>query len=382
MTTPKDARPPEETPKSPRGAGPFARERRRERRFALFLAAFVPLVVVAWLTMLGVPRGTVHTPHARMLLERGRSLAWAGTSQSAWTRLTKKVGGTTLEVRGAENENDVLAMNRRPFPSSAGDPASDIVVVGDLLDHPARRFLEALRDRYGSVPEGVEAAEPGDGRLAAFAFLRKTLEFEVPFPRLEAGLRFSTGPMPILGSTRVEAFGFEDGRGDPAALAQVLVHWQDNPADPESFVLELIPKGGDRVLLACGVVEETLDRQWNVVQRVASKPGTPLSARPFSRLGIPAVATGLRAERFNALLGDVGGGLRLDDFRQWLQVTLDGGTGSAAPAPAPPAPAGRGAEGPSFVFDEPFLLAVVEKDTRVPSVLLWIANPEMLVRAK
>src|SRR5262245_29966687 len=192
MTTPKDARPPAETPDAPRRAEPFARERRRERRFGRFLLLLAPVVVLAWLTVLGIPRGTVHTPHARMLLERGRSLAWAGTAQSAWTRLANKVGGKTLEVRGAADQNDVRAMNRRPFPTSAGDPGSDIVVAGDLFDHPGRRFLESLRDRYGAVPEGVEAADPAEGRLAAFAFLRKTLEFAVPFPRLEAGLRFST----------------------------------------------------------------------------------------------------------------------------------------------------------------------------------------------
>jgi hypothetical protein len=382
MTTAEDAR--RDGATSPRdgarAAAPFAEHARRERRWWRFLAVLGPLVVIAWLLVRSVSQGTTLGAHAGEWIDPARSYAWAATSQVVWDRLAARLGTKGLEVAGADDPEAVRAMNRAAFPPSALDPRSVVVVTGDSDDAPARRFREQIAARWGNVPDDVDAGDPPPGALAAFAYLEKRFAFAVPFPAIEDGVRFRTGALPVVGSTRVEAFGVDPEHGGPLdALAQVRFHWHDDPRSPQQFVFELVPVSGDRILLARIDPGDTLERTWDVVSRVAAKAGTAWTGTELGRLVIPRIDVGRLSARFSGLCGTLPGGARLAAFREWVRVRLDGGGGapasSHAPAGARPEPAP-----PSYVFDRPFFLALVEKGAERPYFLLWVGNADVLVR--
>ena len=363
------------------------------RRIALVVGPLL-LMVAGWETWRSLPRGTDISPHEWVPIEAGKNAVWCAVSQLAWQRTEEVVGTRTLEIDGAGDADGLEVMNRGPFPADALDRASYVIGAGGAGTDVA--FRAALVKAFGSVPDGVVVPPVEGNHVAVFAYLRKALPFAVRFDACKTPIAFRTGPMPFVGRKSVSAFGFDEPR-EPArateapraddALTQVRLHWQDDETSPSEFILELRTAARERIFLARVPPEPTLAETWTSVSRLLSGEGRPLPA--FDRLAIPRIDAGRLFASFDGLLGEIVGstpsGARLDAFSTSLRFRLDE-TGARLDAAAydgvllgGPSSGGRR---PSYVFDRPFLLALMERQATRPYLLLWVGNPDLLVAAE
>ncbi len=222
--------------------------------------------------------------------------------------------------------------------------------------------------------------------------------------------------MPFMGRTRVESFGYPDPHYAPpasdvdaelrrmreedeearegtrsfktfnagrAALAQVRLHWQDDEQDPQSFVIELIPDSPDRILLARVDPEDTLQKTWEKVARLVTEDARPLP--PFARFEIPKIDVGKKEAFFRELTGPIHRSQPpdwyLENFGQWTRFRLDeqGARLESFAFMTMSQILGSEPTAPSYVFDRPFLVALMQRGTSRPYFLLWIANADLLV---
>ncbi len=375
-------------------------------RRVLLVAAATVLAAAAWLVARGAmlrtsamppvyaqapcrsdlpeAHGTVVTPHTEARLEPGRSVLWCATSQMVWDEMARVCGVEALDVRGARDEVGVRAMSLHPFPRDALDPATYVVAGGTAATGVADRFLEALRTTFGGAPVGVSVPSLAPLDAAAFSYLLKDMKFAIPFAKSSDPLTF--GASPSHGCARVRSFGGESWQRGEGPLDQVRLHWQDHPLQPGRFVLELLPKSKDRIVLARVDAGETLERTWGEVAGRIAGDGSPLPE--FDRFAIPEVQIERIDARFDDLCGrisrrGVGEDWKLTAFWQWIQFRLDetgarlesisGGQIIMGSGPPP--------ERPSYVFDRPFLVALIEKGATRPYFLLWVGNADLLVKA-
>lgn len=358
------------------------------RRGALALGA-VAIVALAWLGFRCVPRGTHVSPHAYARIEHARNVLWCATAQLAWDRAAEAAGTKGLPVQHPADPEDVAAMNRDPFPVDALDPKTFVALGGLAEDGICEKFEKALVATFGEVPDGVRlpAMSPSSSQGkpgAAFAYLLKVMRFEREFEQDREGISFRVGPLPWIGRRTVKAFGA--GRKGNMGN-EVRLHWQDDSEDPGEFILELRPESNDRILLARVDAQETL---WDTWRSVAARlDGEGQEMPPFDRLAIPIVDVGKREASFSSLCGPFVDGQgqdgSLDAFEQWTKFRLDEkgarlesfasirmtmAQGGGSPPPLP-----------EYVFDRPFLLALMERGATRPYFLLWVANADLLVPA-
>ncbi len=375
------------------------RPRRVRLRWIVLGAAVALLLAAAWVAWRSVSRGTLVTPHTEARITHGQNLLWCATAQMAWDEAARVAGLPSLEVRGADDSDGVRAMSLHPFPREALDPKTFVVAGGGHPDPVGDRFSDALRATFGAVPEGVEAPNPASGRAAAYAYLLKEIRFRVPFVACDEPVSFRTGPTSFFGCTEVQAFGYVGANHDGAPtdpqghrldedlpLTQVRLHWQDDPESPSEFIIELLPDSRDRILLARIEPESTLERTWQEVARRTGRGGAPLPG--FERFAIPKIDIGKLVANFDGLRGTIPQkGTRpawtLERFAQWTKFRLDetGARLESFSGITMTQVLGDAPEYPSYVFDRPFLVALIEKGATRPYFLLWIGNADLLVKA-
>lgn len=174
----------------------------------------------------------------------------------------------------------------------------------------------------------------------------------------------------------MRAFGmnrYSGNRDKQAIVGQVRIHMAEGPspfARPESFVVELAVRGGrDRLLLACIDPEPTLRETWESVRDATRGPGE--AAENDTVLAIPKLNFDV-LHRFAELERAPAG---LIAAFQRTQFRLDEtGARLRSEAYAKQEALAR----TQFVFDRPFLIALIQKGAKRPYFLLWIANDELL----
>lgn len=296
----------------------------------------------------------------------GKNVLWCASFQLAWDAFRRDLlGGAPLVLGPPAPADEVAALNADTFPPGGIDPSSFVAIAG--RDGIGRRFQDAATAKFGDDASGLDlpAVPPGD--LAAFAMLLKNLPFEHPFENFKAGLRFA-------GSTKTAgAFGMNQASDNPdlkAILEQVRVHADSTEGNGRTFVIELSVRGGhDRLLLARIDPAPTLRGTWERARDAAHGPGE--AAERGTVLGIPKLNLDV-AHRFEELEGGSEG---LDAAFQRTRFRLDE-TGARLTSFAYAIQ--RGGMSPVFLFDRPFLVALVQKGATRPYLLLWIGNDELL----
>ncbi len=330
-----------------------------------------------------VPGRTAVVPHRGVAFDPAKENAvWCATFEMAWQAFGRDVLKEPLRLGRPAPAAFVEGMNARPYPVDAVDAASCIAVAGRLGDGILERIVKEGREKFGKdLPQmKVHIDRPED--ILAYAFLRKDLPFARPFETVEGGV-------PFAGTEgRLPAWGINSGerRGTDALAAQVRLLHRAPPEGPDAFVLEFTPKGGeDRILLALVPGAATLADAWKGVEdRVRSGKARGLRAHPV--LQVPRIRFDLLRE-FDEIVGAPVANAGFEEYRivaaaQSILFRLDeAGAVLESEARIEAKWLAEPAERPDvFVFDRPFLVALIRKDAKEPYFLAWIANDDLLAK--
>jgi hypothetical protein len=272
-------------------------------------------------------------------------------------------------------------MNAHPYPLDAVDAASCIAVAGRKGDGILERIAKEGKEKFGmDLPKRKVSLERPDD-LLAYAFLRKDLPFEHPFETVESGIRFAgtEGLLPAWGINP----GHRKGTGDLAAQVRLLHRAPADQAD--AFVLEFTPKGGkDRILLALVPGSPNLADAWKGVEERV-RAGKPRALRERPVLKVPRIRIDME-RRYEEILGAPLANEGFKDYRvteaaQSILFRLDE-AGAVLESEAVLEAKGGDFDGRPdvFVFDRPFLVALLRKDAKEPYFLAWIANGDLLAK--
>jgi len=299
----------------------------------------------------------------------GENVLWCASFQLAWDAYRRDLlGGSPLQLGPPAPTDEVAALNGEPFPPGALDASAFVAMAGRGRDGIEGRFQDALAAKFGEEARGLDLPSLLPDDLAAFAVLVKDLPFEHSFDEY--------GSLKFEGSERaVRAFGMSRHSGGPdkrAVLDQLRIHMADaaNPDRPEGFVIEISVRGGrDRLLLARVDPAPTLRETWERVRDAARESGE--APDEDTVLAIPKLNFDI-THRFTELEGKPPALLAAFERTRFRLDETGARLESYAYMVA------RESVDRAFLFDHPFLLALVQKGATRPYLLLWIGNDELL----
>jgi hypothetical protein len=319
---------------------------------------------------------------------------WCATSQIAWDEMRRHVGG---DVVTSPKLAMVDQLNRETFDRQALSPETYVAVITGGSFAETQDLRARLQELFPGVNVPLQPM-PVDGlpRLRFLACLFKSMPFEEKLERIKTPLGFKHGGK----TTNSVSFGRVpiDSKvlGEPVLTGQLEVG--DYISDDDFImILHTNTRQYDQVILAHTVPGKTLRETWNDVN---ARLKTPHSHRVLSsvhsgeRLQIPILEFGL-SKSFDELVRLSVSGFPVESFiesaTETIQFRLDE-RGAEILAVAEysvvgefgdePAPRFDPTKPRSFVFDQPFFIALREKDASEPYFLAWIANPELMVPAE
>lgn len=329
-----------------------------------------------------VPGRTVVVPHRGVAFDPAKENAvWCATFEMAWQAFGREVVKEPLRLGPPAPAAFVEGMNEHPYPMDAVDTASCIAVAGRKADGILERIAnEGMEKFHRDLPQMKVALDRPDDILA-YAFLRKDLPFEHPFEPSRRGIAFAGA------AGRIPAWGINPGerKGADDLAAQVRLLHRTPAREPDAFVLEFTPKGEeDRILLALVPGSPSLADTWSGVARMIGEgPARGLDSNPV--LQVPRIRIDLLRE-YRELLGAPVLNVGFWDYRlaaaaQSILFHLDEAGAMLESEALIRLTAGLPPDRPDvFVFDRPFLVALIRKDAKEPYFLAWIANADLLAK--
>lgn len=330
-----------------------------------------------------MPKTIVH-PTLDVAIEPGKNIVTCATMPIAWDELR-----SFLNVGEVELDQPVemaRQLNLRKFPRSALSDDAYMAIGGPLDDGLLARIEVMRAKKFPNATLPLPKVLPTDEFLI-YAYLYKWLPFLSKFDKLTAPLKFHTTD----GNREVQSFGIESYRlaepHEDSLREQVEVL---DYATNDDFVLRLKTET-DYIVMAKVAPGATLDATWQtVLHRIQQPLGgvRPASVVVTEKLVVPLLAMYVsreydELENHRITVGQ-SSPYRLRRVQQYIKFQLDESgariessseiIGDSGPGPSPVPPKPR-----EFIFDRPFMLAVHQRDSEVPYLVLWVANEELLV---
>jgi hypothetical protein len=326
-------------------------------------------------------RGTVVSPHLEVALG-DRNVLWCGTFQLAWNEACGLAGG---KLRFRDRAPDAVeVLNRKTFERGDLDDASFVALAGYVRDGMQGRIGRALQEKFAGRASPVLAAFPEVGRpqdMVVYSYLFKNLEFPVAYERGQTPAVFDGKSIACFG------MGPEYKPGREQMAQQTLIH---DYVGRDDFVIELKSKSeGDRVILAKVKAGRTLAETVAAVAQRAGKGA--VSADPADVLVVPklnfdvtrrygeleglhlmATAPGMADD---LTLARAAQNIRFQMDEKGVRLRSEAHMSFACSASYSPPPKHE------MIFDKPFLIIMMRKGAMQPYFAMWVANPELLVKA-
>ena len=317
--------------------------------------------------------GTVIVSNLEEAISPGKNLVYCGTFQLAWNELRDEVIGEDIHLVG---EPPLVAkLNRKLVTKDMVPRGSYIAMVGFGKDEIVRQINEALVEEFGdAAPVVEEEMKPGD--ILAYAYLLRVLRFATPFEKLEAPLDFPDADV----ATPVVAFGIEEYNEKNARhrrmAEQVEVFTYDY--DTEEFVVRLtVDSEADELILAKIAPKETLQATVEAVRQRMTQ-NIPKRLSHEDTLQIPRLSFNIM-HSYDELLGR---GLLNKGFETYFiskafqsvqfslcEIGVQVASESLIEAMSIPR---------KLVFDSPFLIMLLKKESDSPYLVIWVANAELM----
>lgn len=306
----------------------------------------------------------------------GRDLAWSAGLSMAWRTLAQTLGPEVRLADAAPAQARALLDSLAQVPPQAVPESVLMAMAG----HQSGAWLQEVRRRavlrWGedvTLPSLPTTSHPD--QLSAYATIRASLPFEVPFASSPSLLLFEARPVQSFGIWADIDAARRQRRADQVIVHHHRVLDDDDPADvDEAFVVELLTTSPEsRVIVARIPPRQTFGETVQVALEMLDED--PARMGPEDTLRIPRV--NLELDRAHGELQGVPvGHTTLGTLRQHLRLSLDEGgldlvaDGSFGGLSLPPR---------TMLCNGPFLLMLVRRGCDVPYVAVWIASRRFLV---
>ncbi len=329
-------------------------------------------------------KATIVTPYLEQKMVAGKNVLWCDTFQLAWNELYDLIS-EPVQLTPASPMADIL--NKRAATKADIDETSYVAMAGRLDQGIGQKVKDELQRKFnGQASPELLGLMPKSGWMT-YAYLFKTLPFEVAFRHLPFGVQFQ--------GKNVDGFGIEywenddpqtEKRGRQVAVLDYRSSGEQFNPSIEEFVVELKTLSqDDRLILAkVSPKRDMVDTIRDVHERIGT--GQPTELKEGERLMVPVLNFDLTRD-YQEILGrvvknePVKTGMPIGVARQSIRFKLDEAgavlksEGMMAPGLALP----PGVSPRNFIFNKPFLILLQRKDAKNPYFALWVDNPELLV---
>lgn len=317
---------------------------------------------------------TLVSPVLTSTVPDSTNVIYCASFQLAWNKLRQDYARGPVRLTG--NPPFVDELNAGDFTQSDIAEASCLTLAGQYNEGVLDRIGQEMRDKFSAPMPNIQPF-PRENRenssdYMIYAYMEKKLIFANAFEHISQGINFA--------GTQVSAFGKINSRDDFAQQAILYM-------DTTGLAVELVPQGGtDCIYLAQMTQPTTLEAGWNILRQRLGHPGDTRCFGESDRLLIPKMNfsilrdyTELLGKRFvNATMQSYSISMAIQDIRFRLDergaVLKSFAVIAATPCSAPID------ETVYLEFDRPFLLCLKEKGIANPYFVMWVDNPELLVR--
>jgi hypothetical protein len=298
------------------------------------------------------------------------NMIWSVTFQLAWNELVENVIGEGILLeseRAYSSELNLMKQKKESF-----DPDDYIAMVGMGRDGIVDKVNAELEKKFGEGGKWKVESKVDPESYLAYAFLKKSIAFAENFEKVTKGLDFK--------GVKVQSFGImEEGdavrRGKLEGQAEILYY-----KDDEEFIVRLKDKDDKEELYLAKLPEE--DTLEGMLKKARSLEGTLAAMTRYDRLNVPVVAIDMRKD-YETLIGQyllnkgfesyfIGSALQRMEFvlnesgaalKSKAEIVLD----KSVPPPSK-----------NLIFDDSFLLYMVEKGKSDPYLVIYVDNAELL----
>jgi len=294
------------------------------------------------------------------------------------------------DIRLTDNPLTARQLNQQLLGNDDVSSGSYVAEAGvlsqELIERINRGILEKFGDRGG---ESFKMTPPTNGErtIIAYAYLQKNLEFRNEFEKLTAPLLFqdSSGSEASVAAFGIEKFSYSNHRHEKLQ-GQVSVYDYRNDND---FILSLRSKSDDDEIIVAKVKPEKnlLDTYQTVSKRIDT--GKKTEIWEDESLKIPKINFDLNFSfselEGKQLLNSGWEGWTIAKALQDTRFKLDE-KGAVLKSRAifmamkGEAPAPGNSKPRMFIFDKPFLIYMKQKIGKYPYFVLWINNPELMLK--
>ena len=325
--------------------------------------------------------GTDVWPHPSAAIIGGRNYVYCGTFAIAWQAACDKCGGRPLELDG--DPPLAQALNQHVFLRSNLSDDSYVAAAGPGSTAFRRQVEAEVTRKFPRSTPALIDPDNQDHVLQLYAYLLKSLPFQVAFDAIEKPLEFHIG-----GERKsIVSFGIlnlsDDWRAEQIrSQVKILDYVSD-----DDFVLSLKPAPArDEIVVAKIAPGATLESTIATVRNRIAKPDPRHEDSHLlatESLAIPKLKLSVERE-YSEIIGPTifGTDLFISGAKQIIKFQIDE-TGAVIESEAaivadnghsPHFPAGRR----KFIFDRPFLIYLIERDADQPYFAAWIENTEFM----
>lgn len=330
---------------------------------------------------------TTISPYLEANLDSINNTLYCASFQMAWSKMRHQV--IKEDIRITDDPLTVRQLNRLLLGNDDVSSGSYVAEAGVLSQELIERINRGLREKFGE--QGGESFKmpqtaAGERSIIAYAYLQKNLEFRTEFEKLTSPVLFQGNGS----STPVAAFGIEkftySNHLHEKLQNQVAIY---DYRDDNDFVLSLTSKSVDDELILAKVTpgKNLLDTYQTVAKRIDTGKKTTIWEN--ESLKMPKIDFDLSYSfpelEGKRLLNNGWEGWLIAKALQDTRFKLDEkgavlksraffmATKSEAPAPGNAKPR-------MFIFDKPYLIYMKQKTGKYPYFVLWINNPELMLK--
>ena len=329
---------------------------------------------------------TTISPYLDTKLDSINNTLYCASFQMAWSKMRNQV--IKEDIRLADNPLTARQLNRQLFGNDDVSSGSYVAEAGALSPELVEHINKELKEKFGEqggerfkMPQTTAV----ERSIIAYAYLQKNLEFRTEFEKLSNPMFFqgNGSPVPVL-AFGIEKFTYSKHLHEKLQNQVAIFDYRND----NDFILSLTSKSDDDEIILAKVKpgRSLLDTYQAVAKRIVN--GKKTSIWENEALKIPKIDFDLSRNfpelEGKRLLNSGWNGWLISKAIQDTRFKLDE-KGAVLKSRAlfmakEEAPPPGNAKPRMFIFDKPYLIYIKQKIGKYPYFVLWINNPELMLK--
>jgi len=326
---------------------------------------------------------TLISPYLKRRIFEGKNILFCSVFQLGWDSLKNELTKGPIELRGNPIANQML--NEELVGREGLSEEYYLAMSGYAQDRITEKVLRELKQKFNESP-GIDLDLKRPQHILIYSFLSRNLDFLDEFEDL-------TQPIKFRGTALVKAFGIkkyaEELHREMAENVEIFDYKND-----EHFIIRIRSKfDDDEIILAKFAPKKALfETLGYILEQIEKKVSAPL--REGDTLQIPKLDFDI-VDRFIEIEGRnlanrgledyfldkavqsvrliLGGKAPIEELEESAFEELDAGIKKK----------GNGLLKPrKLVFNDRFLICLKEQNARYPYLVIWVDNPELLLKTE